>query len=598
MRRKITFWMFAALLGIAGVVCAQQVTMEIQPPVLRLTEAATLTLRFENVDNPPAPELADVPGFQVQYVGREQQMSIINGRAEQAVNFRYRLTPVSTGAFTIGPFELNLAGRSFTLDPVKVEVLPASGAPGQSGQGQQLNELLFAKIRTDRVDPFAHQEFELTIDLYYRGIQLDRSISLNDLPASGLELDSFEEIRSTREAVGAEVYDVRHFRTRAKALSAGEFNLAPTLRVNVIVEDPRRRQDPFGGSPFDMFFQRHETRAVAVPVEPWTLTVRAIPEEGRPSTFAGAVGVFDMQVTLSRKEVNAGEPVTLTVRINGRGNLDTIAMPALALDEQKFRVYDPKLVEQTLRDSRSGGAKAFEQVIIPRSEAVDSIPPVSFSYFDPEQGGYRTITRGPFALTVNPSDQEAGTVVQLDDSVSPAVRKALGEDIVFVKNPPDSWRRIERPGRAPGLPWPVQALPALAVAAAFGWRRRTDALRRDPGMARRLHAPRAAKAALADAEQRLDDPALFYADLWRALVLYFANRLNRDQGQITPDAVRRMTEDAGCSTELRASLDEILTSGEALRFGAGSPNARADRERHLRDVAALLRACEKGRVTG
>ena len=583
---------FAALLGWAGWAQAQQVTLDIQPRVLRLTEAATLTLSFAGINNPPVPELANVPGFQVQYVGREQQMSVVNGRTESSVNFRYRMVPTGTGKFRIGPFTLTIGGASYTLQPVEVEVVPSNGQP-QSGGGdsQQLTDLLFARMRSDQNRVYAYQYFNLFIDLYYRGVNLDRSISLADLPGSGLDISPFEELRPTREAVGSDLYEVRHFRAQAKALSAGVFTLNPNLRVNLIVENSQPQRDPFG---FDMFFRQRDTRAVSVSIEPWTLEVKPIPDDGRPSHFSGAVGQFDFSVQLSRTDVKAGEPITLTARVSGQGNLDTIAMPGIQVDD-RFRVYDPKLIEQTSRAGQSGGVKTYEQVLIPRSEDITTIPPLSFSFFDPNQGRFQTITRGPFPLTVHPSDLADKAMVQPNEPVSPAVRKALGLDIVYLKNAPRAWViATDSGGTGPGQ-W-LKVLPALAVVGAFLWRRRTDSLARDPIKASRLHAPRAARASLATAEQQLDEPAEFYASLWKALVLYFANRLNRDQGEISPALIRKIVDTATLPVPLVQSLDEILRIDEQLRFGGAAPNQRADREQHTRDVADLLRACEKVRV--
>jgi hypothetical protein len=385
--------------------------------------------------------------------------------------------------------------------------------------------------------------------------------------------------------VGSEVYDVRHFRATAIPLASGTFDLSPTLRVNIVVPSQARRS---ARDPFDLFFQRRETRSVAVAVEPWTLTVKPIPEDGRPSTFSGAVGMFDFTVSLSRNDVTVGDPITLTARIEGQGNLDTIAMPDLQLDE-RFRVYDPKLVQQAGRGA-GRGLKVFEQVVIPRSDDITGIPPVSFTFFDPAQEAYRTISRGPFPLTVSPSTQAGRTVVQPDDPVSPAVRKALGVDIVFLKNAPARWTIDSGTGAGGG--W-LHVVPVLAVIGVLAWRRRADALSRDPGKARRIQAPRAARASLAEAERHLDDPVAFYTATWRALALYFAHRLNCDEGRISPDLIRTAARRCNLAEDLTASLDALLTADEQLRFGAAPANRRDEREAQARDLATLLRQFDR-----
>ena len=77
---------------------------------------------------------------------------------------------------------------------------------------------------------------------------------------------------------------------------------------------------------------------------------------------------------------------------------------------------------------------SLNPVVIPLSEKVKSIPEVSFSFFDPEAGQYRTLTRGPFPITVKKSPREPLKVVESVPGSTRSFREEhLGKDIVFIK---------------------------------------------------------------------------------------------------------------------------------------------------------------------
>ncbi len=91
---------------------------------------------------------------------------------------------------------------------------------------------------------------------------------------------------------------------------------------------------------------------------------------------------------LNREEVEAGDAVTLTLSIAGRGNLRTIESPSLP-DTPGFRTFDPK-TDETIRASSRGlrGSKQWVYVLGPESGGTKEIGTWSFQYFDPTAGKY------------------------------------------------------------------------------------------------------------------------------------------------------------------------------------------------------------------
>jgi BatD DUF11 like domain len=581
--------MIAGFVIISGAVdlYAQQVTLDIQPRTIRLNETANLKLNFINLNPPQSPALPDLPGFTVQYVGQEQQFQFVNGVQERRLTFNYRLVPSTSGQFQLGPFTLNFNGQNVDFDAIMMEVLPPSSS-SPDRQTETIDDLVFAKVLLPRSEVYLQERFDVELALYYRGVQLDRGIQLQNMPGTGLNLDEFQEIGSSRESINNELYEVRRFRMRGTALTAGSFQLAPMVRVNVLVRRDRQQNDPFFRGFDDVFFGRYEAQPLSVPAEPITVTIRPLPDEGRPDNFGGAVGRFNMELDVQPREVTAGDPITLTIRITGQGNFEAISMPPINPGDD-FRRYDPKLIVS------GPDQKAFEQVFIPRSENVRELPPVSFTFFDPQEGKYQSIVRGPIPLTVKAGSAGALQMVQANSTAATTERVTLGIDIIDLKRTPAKWNKLPPPVNMAKRAV-IHTAPLLAIAAVFMLQRRRSAIDQDVTRKRRSMAPRSARASIRRAENALDkqDPAAFHHALWQALADYVAHRCNLEAGEISPEMILSKVRAGGLSASHTQALSSVLQACDEARFdrSAVAFDSATLRQR-LHQTQEILRSCEK-----
>ena len=205
-------------------------------------------------------------------------------------------------------------------------------------------------------------------------------------------------------------------------LRAGTFELpASTL---LWVNGKRWRRTMFGR-------EATETELLLAKGVPRSIEVRPIPEQGRPASFAGAVGRgFTIGVEVDRSVVRTGDPFQLTFRLQGDGNLAAAGLPDLygaGLPERGFSYSGgspPGLLEE--------GGKVFSVTVRPTDPAVNALPPLEYSWFDPETASFRTTRTAPIALAV-----EAGEVVG-------------AEAVVGGPEPGEGAEREEAPVRAGG----------------------------------------------------------------------------------------------------------------------------------------------------
>src|SRR5260221_9834260 len=83
--------------------------------------------------------------------------------------------------------------------------------------------------------------------------------------------------------------------------------------------------DPFFNDPFFNFNQWQDVK-VALKSDVVKVIVHELPSNA-PASCSGAVGKFSVDVSLDKKETKAHEPVTLKIKISGKGNLKLIDPP-------------------------------------------------------------------------------------------------------------------------------------------------------------------------------------------------------------------------------------------------------------------------------
>ena len=83
------------------------------------------------------------------------------------------------------------------------------------------------------------------------------------------------------------------------------------------------------------------TQPFATRSKPLTITVLDVPGEKQPVTYNGAVGEFYFFVDIKPTSLKAGEPVTVTMKVYGSGNIEQLKLPAFP-EIEAFKSYEPE----------------------------------------------------------------------------------------------------------------------------------------------------------------------------------------------------------------------------------------------------------------
>ena len=292
---------------------------------------------------------------------------------------------------------------------------------------------------------------------------------------------------------------------------------------------------------------------------PVIVDVRPLPPGG-PVGFEGAVGSFDISAEVGADTGKVNEPVQLTVRVSGEGNIETLPDPAWP-EFADWRVVElPAAAASRVVDGRITGSRTYRIAMVPKKAGQLTIPEIVYSYFEPNLEEYVRAAAAPIVVSVSETDEPAVSPPSLD------VEAAVEEDDAearYAKAVPSSLRQSGRELTDSAIYWAAWGIPALAIAGAVAWRRRRDAEEAALASSRRRNALPNARAVLARAAASGDDPRVAAAD---AVLSYLSDRLGVPLGGLTREALGRRLQDAEVPADLGHWVDDTLAAGEAARY--------------------------------
>jgi hypothetical protein len=357
------------------------------------------------------------------------------------------------------------------------------------------------------------------------------------------------------------------------------------------VQAPNKRgRDPFdsffhGGDPFGDPFGQAQDIKVPLRSSPVRIMVRPLPEANVPAEFAGAVGAFSLETTLNPRATKTNEPVKLTVRIAGKGNLKLIDPVKLQLPPD-IETYEPTVKDDIdITESGASGTKTFEYLLIPRFAGDFKIPPVGFAYYDLDKKRYITLQSEEFTLSVEKGKNDAAVVGGKYTGKENVT--ALTSDIRFIKL---GGKQLARRGEGfygSVALFGLMALPLALFAAFVFHRRRDEQLRGDVALMKHKGATRIATKRLKAAQDALNkgDSTTFHDAVSKALWGYMSDKLTIPQSALSRESVDAALGERAVSEAERKQFAETLAACEFARF---APAQAAGEMQHIYDDAAAL----------
>lgn len=556
---------------------APLVNATIEPAQIVVGESAQLTITTLGAAMEPV-SLPEVSGLEFRIVGRSRRIEIVNGATFETTSIVVRVTAQTAGIFTIPgitpksqPLVLRVNPDNGTANtPAQPPV--AGGGSTASGIRMTADGSAFMRLSLPKREIYVGESVPVEIEV---GMRAGFVTSLNGLPTLTGGDFTFNSLSRQPERV-EKVIDGKPFTLMTwhsvlAAVKPGTFSLIVEAPLTVKIRTQPQREsllDDMLGDPFlQNFFGATVTKDINVSSPPSELTVLALPAEGRPADFSGAVGSFKIASDISSPKAEAGDPLTLRMRVTGSGNFDRVDSAMLEHVDQ-WRTYPPKSSFTPSDALGYKGEKVFEQPVIASKPGAQTLPGLAFSYFDPLTQRYETARAPPLSVTISPS---------LADST----QKAPGDVAGAPPAPAGPLQSGLRPDHAAAgsfvnslIPLYLQprflAIPSLlALMFAAGWvgtRRREGA--REKNSARPPVNSKAVNRVLAqlDAAARSGNSALFFNSARGALKQALAARWQVMPDEVTTDEIdARLGGENNEIHQLFDLADEANYSGRKLQ---------------------------------
>jgi hypothetical protein len=585
-----------------AVLPAQTFTSSVSSNPVALDEKFEITFSFSAKDanriknfSPP-----DLKNFLViSGPNQSTSMQIINGAVSSEVSYSYYLQPRNTGKFTIGSASIEYDDKTYKTNTVTLEVRPASSKPDKKGNDQQaasdqeIKNNLFILAAVDKNKAYMGEQVTVTYKLYTR-LNIASQMSVSKLPSyQGFwaeELETSSNIMFTTEVYNGKQYRVGVLKRAALFPSqTGELTISP-FELNVPIQIEKKKKT--GNSFFDDFFNdpffNREMVDYAVKSNSVKINVLPLPEE-KPESFSGAVGSFSLTSDLNKLNVKTNEPVSLKINISGTGNIQLLDVPEIKLPAG-IEKYEPKETDQINRKSKISGRKTFEYLIIPRTSGKKEIPPVDFTYFDPDKKIYVTLSSPKYIINVEKST--AGNFIA--DDYSKEDIKLLGEDIRYIKTSTDDI------GKKSGILllqfgfWTAAAVPLLALAGLILFKKRNEKLSANMQMLRYQRAQKIAKTKLKKAKILMDshDQNGFYSEISQALYGYLEDKFHIPKSELSLDRAVTELGKKNLAKDLIMNFKRCSEKCEYIRFAPES-NGNAEMEDMYNRSAEIIIEIEK-----
>jgi hypothetical protein len=150
------------------------------------------------------------------------------------------------------------------------------------------------------------------------------------------------------------------------------------------------------------YFSREENHVVTA--ESSVVIVKPLPTEGRPTDFNGAVGVLKSSVRLDTTTARVGDPLILTLRVQGIGNVKLLPRPTLQV-EWATAVPGTERLQVDTSGPMVKGAKEFDWILTPSRDGEVTTPAIAYTYFNPYTRKYEVAESDVVSLNV-----QAGTL--------------------------------------------------------------------------------------------------------------------------------------------------------------------------------------------
>ena len=593
--------LFLVLLLVSGRVLSADITFTAAVSKTRVAVGEVFEISFSVNGNlqrfgPPPFE-----GFQV--VGGPNQsssMTSINGVSSVSMSLGYDLVGVKEGVYTIPGAVAVVDGKQYRSNAVKITVVKgqATGQRSSGGVGAgssqpasdpsfDISKRLFIRAVTDKTNVYQGEQIAVTYKLYTNidivDNALDKLPDFNGFWSQEIKINT-QSVDWTTEIFNGARYNVAVLKKvillpeRFGKLALDPLAMTFVVRQSVPSNDPLEQF--FGGAVKDVKYK--------IKSMPISISVKQLPEAGKPESFQGAVGSFAIASSIDKSVLKANEAINYKLKVSGRGNFKLLKTPELTLATD-IEKYDPKISDQ-LTESLDGvsGNREYTYLLIPRHEGSYKLAPFKFSFFNPATRKYVELSTDAYELKVAKGDPGANVTAFSNGGQQDVAE--LEKDIRYIKTA-SSGLAVPADGfyGSTAFFFALIAGP-IAFLLALGYRSWYRNYTKDEVEVKGRKASKLAAKHMANAQKQLasGDAKIFFEAVYKGLYGYLADKLNISAAdlskEIITEALVKRSTDPLVIREVEETIDLCEMARYAPMSGVSQPEVLEKAKRIIKNI--------------
>jgi len=485
--------------------------------------------------------------------------SWINGKVTFSQSYTYVIEPKAIGTYSISGATILLNGKTLTSNSVKMNILKAVDIPPNPNDPNYIakqNVHLVAEV--SKTQPYVGEGIYVEYKLY-----VSENISVKDFSVTETpQYNGFwnQDININNLQIKNGVYNGENYRyvVLKKALliptKSGKLLIEP-MKMDILIGVPTGRGDFFGNPitrNLSMVFSSANKN----------INVKQLPLENKPENFNGAVGEFDFSITSSKNDLKANESSQIKVGVTGKGNLKLFEIPKIETPKE-LEIYTPEYKE-AIRTTLNGiqGSVYDLYTVVPQFKGKYKIPKVSFSYFNPSEKKYKTITTEDLFVNVLEGKEIVTTtnnIVKKDIGVTGANFRYIQTKSTFVTTQKENFFKSN-------LFYFLLLLPLIAIP--FGIILYNISAKRNSDIVgvKQRKADRLARKYLSEAKKQLGNKEEFYIALEKALHNYLKAKLQIETSDISRDNIKELLLSKNVNEDTITVFIDVLNDCDFARY--------------------------------
>ena len=389
-----------------------------------IDDIISFKIEFENADSFSNIDISSLIKDFTVISGPSQQTSMqwINGKVTNSRIMSWSLSPKREGRLVIPRLNVQISGKNSVTEKIVVFV-------GQSQKKESdLDVFISAEINKESV--YIGEQITLTYSIYRR---VECSIEPFEIPKfQGFwseELFRPNQIKFKNIAINGVQYQKGIlYKVALFPISGKELEIEPlSLKIQKQKKKKRRGRDPFFDPFFDSFFTETETKILRSKNR--KIFIKDYPKS-RPIGFTGAVGDFKISTATDTDSINVNEAITFRVIIEGTGNMGLFTIPKMSFADDIDQFPPKENFEKNVFRDELSGKMIWEYILVPRVSGKLSIPPISFTFFNPKIEKWQKLSSKPTSVFIKNTNDNYLT----SNGLTKREIEVLGKDIKYIYN--------------------------------------------------------------------------------------------------------------------------------------------------------------------